>query len=56
MDILENLHLYAGIDNVFDRQPPALPDTRSGGASSTTGAEIFPVTGRYFYAGFRVKW
>lgn len=51
----EKLRFFAGIDNVFDTLPPALPDTRLGGGGSAAGAEVFPITGRFFYAGFRVN-
>jgi iron complex outermembrane receptor protein len=46
---------YIGADNLADKQPPSLPDTRMGGASSYAGAEAFPITGRYFYVGFSAK-
>ena len=52
-DVTEKIRFYAGIDNLFDRQPPSLPDTRAGGAGSYAGAEIFPITGRFFYTGFK---
>ena len=52
--VTDKIRVFAGIDNVFDRQPPNLPDTRAGGAGSFVGAEIFPVTGRYFYTGARI--
>lgn len=45
---------FAGVDNLFDRKPPFLPDTRAGGAGSYAGVEIFPITGRYFYTGVSV--
>lgn len=51
----DKLRFFAGVDNLFDRLPPALPDTRMGGAGSAVGVEVFPITGRYFYAGFRVN-
>ncbi|CAK9039576.1 Vitamin B12 transporter BtuB (Cobalamin receptor) (Outer membrane cobalamin translocator) [Durusdinium trenchii] len=54
-DITEGTTLRAGIDNVFDNLPPNLPDTRQGGAGSFAGAEIFPITGRFFYVGARVR-
>lgn len=53
--ISEGKRLYIGVDNVFDRQPPFLPDTRAGGAGSFPGAEIFPVTGAYFYTGLSFR-
>ena len=53
-DFNEQLRFSLGADNVFDEQPPGLPDTRIGGAGSFAGAEIFPVVGRYWYLGARV--
>lgn len=47
------LRFFLGVDNLFDRQPPALPDTRLGGGGSAAGAEVFPITGRFFYGGIR---
>lgn len=46
---------FFGIDNLADKQPPPLPDTRMGGASSYPGAESFPVTGRFFYTSVSLK-
>ena len=54
-DIADNVTLRAGVDNVFDNLPPNLPDTRQGGAGSFAGAEIFPITGRFFYIGARAR-
>ena len=54
-DITDGTTLRAGVDNVFDNLPPNLPDTRQGGAGSFAGAEIFPITGRFFYVGARVR-
>ena len=54
-DVTDNMTLRAGIDNVLDNLPPNLPDTRQGGAGSFGGAEIFPITGRFFYLGARVR-
>ena len=53
-DFNDQLQFSLGADNVFDEQPPGLPDTRIGGAGSFAGAEIFPVVGRYWYLGARV--
>ena len=46
---------YIGVDNAFDKQPPALPNgaTASGQIGAETAQE-YDVLGRYFYAGFRV--
>ncbi len=54
-DVTDGATLRAGVDNVFDNLPPNLPDTRQGGAGSFGGAEIFPITGRFFYVGARVR-
>ena len=53
-DFNDQLQFSLGADNVFDEQPPGLPDTRIGGGGSFAGAEIFPVVGRYWYLGARV--
>ncbi len=50
-----DIRLNVGIDNLLDEQPPSLPEVRAGGASSTAGAEIYPIVGRYFYGGIRVN-
>ncbi|MCE9684964.1 TonB-dependent receptor [Shewanella sp. AS16] len=45
-----------GIRNLFDKQPPLLPQgTNSGGTGINTASEAYDVTGRYFYAGVTVK-
>jgi outer membrane receptor protein involved in Fe transport len=54
-DLFEETNVFFGVDNVFDRQPPSLPETRAGGAGSFEGAEIYPTMGRYFYVGARTK-
>ena len=55
INVTKGLRYFVGVDNLFDRLPPNLPDTRLGGASSYPGAEIFSNVGRYFYTGLRVK-
>jgi outer membrane receptor protein involved in Fe transport len=40
---------YIGVDNLTDELPPL------GATGTTAGSAIWPVQGRYFYAGFRVK-
>ncbi|HEY0621449.1 TonB-dependent receptor domain-containing protein [Sphingomonas sp.] len=40
---------YIGVDNIFDTLPPL------GATGTGAGSGIWPVTGRYFYAGFRVR-
>ncbi len=55
-DFNEQLVFSLGADNVFDEQPPGLPDTRMAGAGSFAGAEIFPTVGRYWYLGVRMSY
>ncbi|TKB48228.1 TonB-dependent receptor [Ferrimonas sediminicola] len=41
-----------GVRNLFDKQPPLLPQgTLYGGTGINTASEAYDVTGRYFYAG-----
>lgn len=41
--------LYLGVDNVFDELPPL------GATGTGAGSALWPVMGRYFYAGVRVR-
>ncbi len=43
----ENISVYAGIDNVADKTPPALPDLNVGGS-------LYDAIGRKYYAGVKV--
>jgi len=45
----ERSRFYLGVDNITDQLPPY------GLTGTGTGSAIFPVTGRYFYAGMRIK-
>jgi outer membrane receptor protein involved in Fe transport len=42
---------YLGIDNVLDQMPPA----RSGLTGTGAGGAIYPITGRFFYAGADIR-
>jgi outer membrane receptor protein involved in Fe transport len=44
----DGFRFYAGVDNVFDRLPPF------GLTGTGAGSGIYPVTGRFFYAGVRL--
>lgn len=48
-DATERFRFYAGVDNLLNRKPPY--DLTGTGA----GSSIFPVTGRFFYAGATVN-
>lgn len=45
----EKYRFYIGVDNITDELPPL------GATGTGAGSGIWPVTGRYFYAGFRVR-
>lgn len=45
-DLKDNVNLFLGIDNVFDKAPPLHPFTASGG--------FFGLTGRFVYAGLQI--
>lgn len=49
--------LYFGVDNLFDEQPPYLPNPPSGNSitGTETQADVYDPFGRRFYAGLRVK-
>ncbi len=45
-----------GVRNLFDKQPPLLPQGSNSGATGiNTASEAYDVTGRYFYAGITAK-
>jgi outer membrane receptor protein involved in Fe transport len=47
---------YVGIDNVLDKKPPLMDQTRSSNITGTeTAAESYDVIGRFIYAGVRLK-
>ena len=45
--------LYAGVDNLLNRQPPVVPLDFI--ANSSTNAAIYDVVGRKYYVGIRAK-
>lgn len=47
--VTEGVRFYVGVDNVTDKLPPL------GATGTGAGSGIWPVTGRYFYSGFRVR-
>jgi|GEM_PF-15953 len=51
-DLRENVNFYAGVDNLFDRQPPL---GLLGNGSIYAADAIFDNIGRYFYGGVIVK-
>lgn len=55
VQVSQQVRVFFGIDNVFDRLPPDLPDVRIGGASSYAGADAFSNVGRYMYVGATLR-
>ena len=56
--VAQDLNLYAGVDNVFDKHPPfGLAGTGTGGTTDrgTGNAAIYDALGRRWYAGFKAK-
>ncbi|MEC4726018.1 TonB-dependent receptor [Shewanella sp. D64] len=52
----DNLELYAGANNVFDKKPPFLGQGVPGDATGTnTASDVYDVFGRYYYGGIKVK-
>lgn len=53
----EQFALYFGVDNLFDEQPPYLPNPPFGNSitGTETQADVYDPFGRRFYAGLRVK-
>jgi len=49
----ENLELFAGVDNVLDRQPPVLGAALGG--DSNTDTSLYDVIGRRYFATIRVR-
>jgi len=49
------IEVYAGIDNVFDQDPPFLPEGYKNGQAQTATASPYSRIGRMFYVGTVVK-
>ncbi len=49
--ISDNITLTAGVNNVFDRNPPILPDT----ISANTDTNTYDVLGRYFFMNASIR-
>ncbi|MGB1198044.1 MAG: TonB-dependent receptor domain-containing protein [Thalassotalea sp.] len=49
------IQVYAGIDNVFDQDPPFLPEGYKNGQPQTATASSYSRIGRMFYLGTTVK-
>ncbi len=57
-DVTENVRLLAGIDNVFDNEPPIIGfgfTGRGGGADANTDPSLYDVIGRRFFFGANVR-
>jgi len=49
------IELYAGVDNVFDQDPPFLPEGYKHGQAQTATASPYSRIGRMFYLGTTIK-
>jgi outer membrane receptor protein involved in Fe transport len=54
-DVLKGAEVYAGINNVFDKQPPFFGSGRSGTQALDTIPGYYDVFGRSYFVGARVK-
>jgi outer membrane receptor protein involved in Fe transport len=53
---LQRVEAYAGVDNVFDKQPPVIgQDGASNVTGTETAADTYDAIGRFIYAGVQVK-
>ncbi|WP_138379694.1 TonB-dependent receptor domain-containing protein [Luteithermobacter gelatinilyticus] len=51
-NVLENVQLFGGVNNVFDKTPPAVPAPFDQNVTGTvTAADVYDAVGRYFYFG-----
>jgi outer membrane receptor protein involved in Fe transport len=57
--LLDAAHLRAGVNNLFDRSPPLIPNTNGACPSSSCAGNTYPGTwdamGRFLYAGLTVE-
>ncbi len=52
----DGIQAYVGVNNLFNKQPPMLPQgTVYGDTGPNTATTAYDVTGRYYYAGVSVK-
>lgn len=52
----DGIEAYIGVNNLFNKQPPMLPQgTVYGDTGTNTASTAYDVTGRYYYAGVSVK-
>ena len=52
-EVMEEVELFGGIDNLFDNQPPILGTAIS--ADTNTDPSLYDVVGRRFFMGARLK-
>jgi len=52
-DVGKHLQIMAGVDNLFDRQPPILGTALAGDANTDVG--VYDVLGRRYFVGIQVK-
>lgn len=51
----KNFELYAGVNNLFDKQPPVVSDLTNQWPGTNTVASTYDLVGRRFYAGARAR-
>jgi len=54
-EVLDNVNLYAGMNNLFDKEPPLFASSASGTQALDTIPGYYDVFGRQAYIGFRAK-
>lgn len=53
-DVTEKANIYMGVNNLFDRKPPIVPDNSSGSQAQNTIAGLYDVFGRQFFIGAKL--
>lgn len=54
-DITDGANIYMGVNNLFDRKPPIVPDNTSGSQAQNTISGFYDVFGRSFFIGTKLS-